>query len=439
MKNRQRFVRGVALFLAALMLFSLVFAALGSIMANAASSSEIEDLEEEKQAIRNEKIEAGNKASSLREQKAAWVEQKEALDERNRLTMEEILNTQKQIEVYNEMIAEKQAEAEAAQAAADETLAIYKKRLRSMEENGQFNTYMGVLIGASSFDELLSRVDMLTEIMEHDKRVEQNYKDARDAALLIKAEYEELNLQLEAKKVELEEEVKQLEKDIAEADEMIAELQKQIDEYMAIYNAALQREYAVQNTINAIVAQLKAAEEAAKQEQNSGNTSGENSSGGESSGGNSSGGVSAPDTSTVTGSYIWPIPSSRLITSLFGNRIHPVSGTTKFHKGVDINASVGAPIVAADGGTVALVGDDPLGYGTYVSLYHSGGRTTLYAHMSGVAVVKDQVVSQGQVIGYAGSSGISTGPHLHFEIAVDGALHNPLSYFSGYTIWDQAT
>lgn len=443
MKNRQRFVRGVALFLAALMLFSLVFAALGSIIANAASDSDISELEEEKQAIRNEKIEAGNKASSLREQKAAWVEQKTALDERNRLTMEEILNTQKQIEIYNEMIAEKQAEAEAAQSAADETLAIYKKRLRSMEENGQFNTYMGVLVGANSFDDLLSRVDMLTEIMEHDKRIEQNYKDARDSALVIKAEYEELNLQLEAKKVELEEEVKQLEKDIAEADEMIAELQKQIDEYMAIYNAALQREYAVQNTINAIVAQLKAAEEAAKQQQNSGGSSDGDaseggSSGGESSGGSSSGSVAAPDTSTVTGSYIWPIPSSRLITSLFGNRIHPVSGTEKFHKGVDINASVGAPIVAADGGTVALVGDDPLGYGTYISLYHSGGRTTLYAHLSGVAVVKDQVVSQGQVIGYAGSSGISTGPHLHFEIAVDGALHNPLSYFSGYTIWDQA-
>ena len=443
MKNRQRFVRGVALFLAALMLFSLVFAALGSIIANAASSSDIDELEEEKQAIRNEKIEAGNKASSLREQKAAWVEQKEALDERNRLTQEEILNTQKQIEVYNEMIAEKQAEAEAAQAAADETLAVYKKRLRSMEENGQFNTYMGVLLGASSFDELLSRVDMLTEIMEHDKRIEQNYKDTRDTALTVKAEYEELNLQLEAKKVELEEEVKQLEKDIAEADEMIAELQKQIDEYMAIYNAALQREYAVQNSINAIIAQLKAAEEAAKQEQNSGNTSGgessgENSSGGNTSGGNTSGGVTAPDTSTVTGSYIWPIPSSRLITSLFGNRIHPVSGTEKFHKGVDINASVGAPIVAADGGTVVTVGNDPAGYGIYVSLYHSGGRSTLYAHMSSAAVSAGQTVSQGQVIGYAGSSGVSTGPHLHFEIAVDGALHNPLSYFSGYTIWDQA-
>ena len=436
MKNRQRFVRGVALFLAALMLFSLVFAALGSIMANAASQSDIDELEEQKQQLRDEKNQAGNKAASLREKKAAWVEQKTALDEKNRLAQEEILNTQKQIEIYNEMIAEKQVEAEAAQAAADATLEVYKKRLRSMEENGQFNTYMGVLIGASDFSELLSRVDMLTEIMEHDKRIENEYKAARDQALAAKAEYEELNLQLEAKKVELEEEVQQLEKEIAEADKMIAEIQKEIDAYMAIYNAALQREYAVQNSINAIIAQMKAAEEAAKNPQpapDAGEDGGGNS-------GNTSSGTTtqAPDTSTVTGSYIWPIPSSRLITSLFGNRIHPVSGTTKFHKGVDINASVGAPILAADGGTVVISGNDPAGYGIYVSIYHSGGRSTLYAHMSSAAVSSGQVVSQGQVIGYAGSSGVSTGPHLHFEIAVNGNLQNPLSYFSGYSIWDQA-
>ena len=330
MKNRQRFVRGVALFLAALMLFSLVFAALGSIMASAAAGDDLKDLEAEKQEIRNEKVQAGNKASKLREEKAAWIEQKAALDERNRLAQEEILNTKKQIDIYNEMIAEKQAEAEAAQAAADETLAIYKKRLRSMEENGQFNTYVGVLIGASDFSELLSRVDMLTEIMENDKRIENEYKAARDAALTVKAEYEQLNLELEAKKVELEAEVEQLEKDIAEADEMIKELQKQIDEYMAVYNAALQREYAVQNSINAIIAQLKAAEEAAKNPQPAPGGDSGGDSGGAASGGTT---VAPPDTSTVTGSYIWPIPSSRLITSLFGNRVHPVSGTTKFHKG----------------------------------------------------------------------------------------------------------
>jgi len=422
MKSKQRIVRNISMFLAALMLFSLMFTTLGSIMVNASYSSEIDQLEEEKNAIRNDKIEAGNKVSVLREQKAAWIEQKTALDERNRLAQEEILNTQKQIEIYNKIIEEKQAEVEAAQAAADETFETYKKRLRSMEENGQLNTYMGVFMGASDFSDILSRVDMLTEIMDHDKRIEQSYKAARDAALTAKEEYEQLNLELESKKVELETEVSQLEKEIAEANKMIAELQKEIDKYEAIYNTALQREYAVQNSINSIIAQLKAAEEAAKQPQSTPNE----------------GGVSAPDTSTVTGNYIWPLPSSRLITSLFGNRVHPEYGTVKFHKGVDINASVGAAIVAADGGTVVTVGNDPAGYGIYVSIYHSGGRSTLYAHMNAAAVSAGQTVSQGQVIGYAGSSGVSTGPHLHFEIAVDGALHNPLGYFSGYTVWDQA-
>ena len=97
---------------------------------------------------------------------------------------------------------------------------------------------------------------------------------------------------------------------------------------------------------------------------------------------------------------------------------------------------MGASIVAADGGSVVTVGNDPAGYGIYVVIYHSGGRSTLYAHMNAAAVSPGQTVTQGQVIGYAGSSGVSTGPHLHFEIAVDGALHDPLGYFSGYSIWN---
>lgn len=414
--------RSLALFLAALLLTTALFAAFGSIHASAASGSEIDRLEQEKESIQNNKNEAGKKLAQLREEKASWMEQKTALDEKNRLAQEEILNTQKQIEIYNEMIAEKQAEADAAQAAADETLETYKKHLRSMEENGQMNTYLGVLMGASDFSDVLSRFDMMTEIMDHDKRIEQSYKDTRDAALNIKKEYEQLNAELEIKKSELETEIAQLEAEIDEANEMISELQKEIDKYEAIYNAALQREYAVQNSINTIIAQLKAAEEAAKDPNFTPD----------------SGGVSVPDTSTVTGSYIWPLPSSRLITSLFGNRVHPEYGTVKFHKGVDINASVGAPIVAADGGTVVTVGNDPAGYGIYVAIYHNSGRSTLYAHMNAAAVSTGQTVSQGQVIGYAGSSGVSTGPHLHFEIAVDGALHNPLGYFSGYSVYSGA-
>ncbi len=464
MKNRQRFVRAVALFLAGLMLFSLVFAALGSIIASATYDDALDQLEQEKEDIRNDKIEAGNKAASLREQKAAWVQQKEALDEKNRLAQEEILNTQKQIEIYNEMIAEKQKEADAAQAAADEQLALYKKRLRSMEENGQFNTYMNVLLGAKSFDDLLSRVDVLTEIMESDKRLEQSYKDTRDEAIRVKAEYEQLNVELEAKKAELEAEVEQLKQEIAEADEMIAEIQKDIDKYTALYNAAAASEAAVMNKINSILAEIAAAEEAARKEaeeaakreeeaQKNNQTqvgdgatdNGDSSSGGEGSGvtdNGSSGGeqTATPPASTspATGSYIWPTPNSRLITSLYGNRMHPILGYERYHSGVDINGSVGDPVVAADGGTVILSSYDAGGYGNYIVINHGGGRTTLYAHMSSVAVSVGNVVSQGQTIGYVGSTGLSTGPHLHFEIAVNGNRHDPLGYLSGYSIWEKA-
>ena len=442
MKNRQRFVRIVAVFLAALMLFSLVFAALGSIVSYAASNSELDKLEQEKESIRNDKIEAGNKAASLREQKAAWVEQKEALDEKNRLAQEEIINTQKQIEVYNEMIAQKQAEADAAQQAADETLATYKKRLRSMEENGQFNTYFSMLMGATDFHELLSRVDVMTEIMENDKRIEQAYKDTRDEAIRIREEYEQLNIELEAKKVELEAEVEQLKKEIAEADEMIAEIQKDIDKYTALYNQAAASEASVLKQINKILADIaaaeeaakKAAEEAAKQEQQ--NQNNQNNGGGESTTPAPAPAPAPP--SAATGSFMWPVPSSKLVTSLYGNRMHPILGYERYHSGVDINGAAGAAIVASDGGTVILTSYDAGGYGNYLVISHGNGKTTLYAHMSSVAVSTGTVVNKGQTIGYVGSTGLSTGPHLHFEITINGGRVDPLGYFSGYSIWDQA-
>ena len=420
MFNSSKKTKIIAFLLSTLMVFSAVL----STTVSATYTDEINKLEQEKESIKNDKVQAGNQVATLRKEKAAWVELKAALDKQNRLTQEEILNTKQQIETYNQAILEKQEEADAAQLAADEAFLIYKKHLRSMEENGQLQTYMSVLLGAEDFEEILTRMDTLSEIMEYDRLVERTYKDARDTAIAAKQEYERLNQELEEKKLQLEDDVARLEEELAEAIQTIEALQKEIEKYEAIYNAALQREYAVQNSINSIIAQLKEAEESAKNPQ------------GESNNGQTA--VTPPDTSTVTGSYIWPLPSSRLVTSPFGNRVHPEYGTVKFHKGVDINASVGAAIVAADGGTVVTVGNDPAGYGIYVAIYHSGGRSTLYAHMNAAAVSTGQIVSQGEVIGYAGSSGVSTGPHLHFEIAVDGALHNPLGYFSGYTIWDEA-
>ena len=124
---------------------------------------------------------------------------------------------------------------------------------------------------------------------------------------------------------------------------------------------------------------------------------------------------------------IWPAPDSHQINSPFGWRIHPITGTSKFHSGVDINASYGSSVLAADSGTVILAGWNG-GYGNCIVISHGNGITTLYGHLSSIIVSSGQSVSQGQTIGYVGSTGNSTGPHLHWEVAVNGTQVNPLDY-----------
>lgn len=447
MKNRQRFVRGVALFLAALMLFSLVFSAMGSIFASASYQSELDKLEDEKAELNSQKAEASKNAANLREQKASLVEQKDALDERNRLTQEEINKTKEQIEIYNQMIAEKQAEADAAQAEADAQLAVYKEHLRVMEENGTYNFYLSIVFGAGDFSELISRIDLISEIMEHDRRVEQSYKDARDAALTVKAEYEALNEELEAKKKQLEEESAKLEEEIAEAVALIEELEKQIKEYEAAFNRLVAQENSVSSSIANILAQMRAEEEAAKKEQEEQQKpdSGSSDSGSSGSSGGSEPAPSTPKPSTpsastnVTGSFTWPAPGSRLVTSVFGDRLHPVLGYVRPHTGIDIGAGAGTPAVAADGGKVIqVINQGNSGYGLYVVIAHGTSLTTLYAHLSSASVRVGDIVTKGQTIGSVGASGLVTAPHLHFEVAINGGRVNPLSYLSGYSIWENA-
>ena len=137
--------------------------------------------------------------------------------------------------------------------------------------------------------------------------------------------------------------------------------------------------------------------------------------------------------STATGSYIWPCPSSTYVTSRYGYRTHPIFGDERFHSGIDISANEGATIIAADSGTVSVATYDS-SYGNYVTVYHSNGTYTLYAHMSSLAVSAGQTVSQGDTIGYAGSTGWATGPHLHFEIRSNGGTVDPLAYFSNYSL-----
>lgn len=133
------------------------------------------------------------------------------------------------------------------------------------------------------------------------------------------------------------------------------------------------------------------------------------------------------------GVYIWPSAASDYVTSFFGTRLHPILGVYKTHTGIDIGAGYGTAVLAAADGMVYTAAYDAGGYGNYIIIDHGNGNKTVYAHMSHLNIGEGQTVTQGQCIGLAGSTGMSTGPHLHFEIYVDGARINPLMYFSNYS------
>ncbi|MDA2978406.1 MAG: peptidoglycan DD-metalloendopeptidase family protein [Actinomycetota bacterium] len=130
--------------------------------------------------------------------------------------------------------------------------------------------------------------------------------------------------------------------------------------------------------------------------------------------------------SSSPGQLVRPVPGA--VSSGFGNRVHPISGVVKMHNGVDMNASHGDSIVAAEDGVVILAGVKG-GYGNTVMIDHGGGMVTLYAHQSAIGVTVGQTVTQGQTIGRIGSTGQSTGPHLHFEVRINGVPKNPVNYW----------
>lgn len=365
-----------------------------TIQAQAVSQWEIDALQQQKKNIAANKDAQKKALNDLQTQQAGYLEQKAVLDQQQELAVQEITLTKEQIDLYQQMIEEKAAEARQAQADADEQLATYKLHLRNMEEQGMFNFYLTLIFGARSFSDLISRIDMITEIMEYDKQTEDNYKAARDYALELKADYEATEAELTAKAEELQAEIDRLQEELQAAQEQINALQKNIDDQQAIVDGYAQDEKNIQAQIEKLQEQLK--------QQN---------------------------TVVAAGSYAWPCPSCYTITSNYGYRYLELYGYTRLHAGTDIGAQYGAEITAAAAGTVSIATHGSTGYGNYVMLSHADGSVTLYGHMSSLAVSVGQTVTQGQVIGYVGSTGNSTGPHLHFEVRINGSPVDPMQFF----------
>lgn len=390
---RNKKLRAAAAFLA---LVILALALMPAGPALAVSQSEIDALEEQRDELKAQREEMQAGIDELKNQQAGVLEQKRALDEQNEVYRQELELIEEQVSLYTRLVDEKAAELEKATADEAEQLAIYKQHVRAMEENGEY-TYLSIIFGSKSLSQLMSNLDMIGEIMDADKRIYDQYTAAREDAEEIKAEYETTLSALADKQAEYEAEKADLEAKIAEANDMIAQLEEEINSNYDLYLEVLAQEEALESDIQNMIAEMERQE--------------------------------AANSITSTGKYIWPLPGYSP-GSAYGWRMHPIYHEMRFHAGEDIGAPSGTPILAADSGMATVIADNGNGYGNYIMINHGGGRVTLYAHMSAFAISNGAAVSQGQVIGYVGSTGNSTGPHLHFEVRVNGATTDPKSYFN---------
>ena len=419
MRNQKKiWIAAATLLLSAVMASTIVFRALPlsvTAASSAALQSQLEDLQSEADAIAAEAERLQQEMAENQSETQSIVDRKSNIDQKLELTRQQVENLNQQIQQYNLLIAEKQAELDEATERETALNEQYKLRLRAMEESGSVS-YWSVLFHASSFTDLLDRLDMIQEIAEADRTMLRELQQAADEIVAARTEVEQGRTQLQEAKDELAVLETQLAEERAEADEILVELasnQKELEASGAMYE---QLEAEVRQQITETQAAYEAAladEEAQRQIEAARQEA-------------ASGSISTPSSPSSSG-FIYPLGASGFVTDAYGYRYHPIDGYYKFHPAVDFAVPQGTPIYATKSGTVtAATYNEYNGY--YVAINHNDGYTSLYAHMTNFVVSVGQTVSQGEVIGYVGSTGYSTGPHMHFEITYGGASVNPMEY-----------
>ena len=426
MKNIKKSLRSV--FCALLAAAALA----ASLPTHAVSQAEIDDLQKKLDALEQQAQEQQDVINDLTSQKARFITRKLALDNEIEINRQMIELIGEQIEIYDEIIAEKQAELDKALEKETTQTELLRSRIRAMEENSTYS-YASFIFDSSSVTELLSRIGDVNDIMHYDKTLEEEYMAAREDVESIKKSYEEARHEQELLQKELDTKQAELDAQVEAAYTMIADIETLSDDAQAEYDAIAEEEAKAEETLQEAIRKRAAEQAKYNQNNNSNNGGGGNSggSGGNSGGGGSSGGGSATSLSNLQ----WPVPSCTLITSRFGYRVAPTTGASTYHGGLDIGAGMGASIVAAGAGDVIYAGANG-GYGNCVMIDHGNGVVTVYAHMSSIGVSYGQYVTAGQYVGAVGSTGVSTGPHCHFEIRINGAQTDPAAYFSGLSYWN---
>lgn len=345
---------------------------------------QLQDIQRQMSDERARAEKAGQQVESISEQLRAMQAELDKATKEYEAVKKQLDDTEEKIE-KNTIILEK------AEKALERRMVVLNKRIRDIYKNGQVS-YIDVLFGAKDFSDFMTRMDLLKRVIRFDF----------DLIVKIKEERAEIL----AKRTELEQDKIAIQKLAEEADDKRREMEiKKAEKQELLDSAVNDRDMAEQ----AYQELLAASAEVERMIRQSTYRVPESALGGGQS----------------TGRMIWPIYGE--ITSEFGWRTHPIFGTQKYHSGLDIAGDYGLPVVAADGGVVIHAGWIS-GYGNAVIIDHGGGLSSLYGHNDSLAVFEGQAVSQGQLIAYCGSTGYSTGPHVHFEVRENGSPVSPYNY-----------
>ena len=391
---------GLAAVLALLLLLPMVTMILGG--AGAVTQSEIDALKAEQAASQARQDELEEQLADVEADQAEAQQRRQLLQAQLDAINNEIENIDKQIAYYDAEIAQKEEEQAEAEANEEAQYELFCQRVRAMEEEGTVS-YWSILFNSESFSELLDRLADIDAVMDYDNQV-------MDELIAIREEIIALRTQLETSRAEEQAARDQQAAKQAEQQAKVAEAQKLLDQInadVAEVNRQLDAESEAAAEIQAEIAQKQKQLEEQRRQNNI-----------------------TIDSET---SYLWPLPGYYRLSSLFGYRIHPITGEAHSHTGIDIPAPGNTPILACKSGQV-VTSAYHYSYGNYVVIDHGNGNSTLYAHMSSRAVSEGDMVTQGQTIGYVGTTGSSTGNHLHLEVRDNYTWVDPESKFPSLSL-----
>ncbi len=410
LERKRKFAAILAGFLALLMIGSTLMSGLS--LAFAVTKEELNDQLDD---IEARKQEAQAQVDAYDGEINAYAEKMSALDYQITITMQDIDLTEQMIAQLDEELLIKEDEIELATQKVAEKEELFATRVRVMYEAGE-SSYLDVLLSSNSFSDMLSNIEIITQIMKFDTQVMEDYEAAKVKLEQLKLELEDSKAATEVAKVALEEKQDALEEQQVEYQAVITQLEAD----KALEKAEMERMEADKAAINAEIERISAAEAAAAKAKAEAEAKAKAEA--------EAAGQSYTSAPAFNGTLYWPMPVYTRISSYFGPRESPTAGASTIHKGVDLAAPTGNTVVAAAAGTV-VKSYFSSSYGNYIVISHGNGLLTGYAHMSVRSVQQGDTVVAEQKIGECGSTGISTGSHLHFEVYENGTAVDPMKFF----------